>query len=56
MIQRKSVLPEVSVVFDPKYQNGSGKPRKIGVDLSKSLFQDFSRNAVELGINVNIVV
>jgi hypothetical protein len=49
------VLLYVSEAFDPKYQNGFGKPRKIEVDLLKSLFPDISKNVVLLGINVNIV-
>lgn len=56
MIQRKNVLLYVSGVLDLKYRNEFGKAGRIEVDLSKSLFPDFSRNAVLLGINANIVV
>ena len=44
-----------NVVLDLKYQKEFGKIGKIREDPSKFLLLDISKNAVLLGINVNIV-
>jgi hypothetical protein len=47
------VLIYVNEVFVLLSQNESGKLRKTEEDPSKSLFLDFSRSVVLLGINAN---
>jgi hypothetical protein len=48
MIPKKNVLPYVSGVFDPKYENGYGKLRKTRGRPIKSPFPDFNRNVALL--------
>jgi hypothetical protein len=52
----KNALTYAFRVFGLKSQNEFGKPRKIEADQSKSLFLDFSKSGVLLGISANTVV